>query len=113
MNYALRAYESGADAPHKLHWLRQCTKFALRAHESAAGAAHEGGMMRGWRHACLTLPVACDTTGAMAKVYTTTQKAGLWSTIGVGALFIIGGAGLFIATNCSNEKVDGGYAAYV
>ena len=41
MNYALRAYESGADAPHELHWLRQCTKFALRAHESAAGAAHD------------------------------------------------------------------------
>ena len=49
----------------------------------------------------------------MSKVYTTTQKAGLWSTIGVGALFVIVGAGLFIATNCSNEKVDGGYAAYV
>jgi hypothetical protein len=49
----------------------------------------------------------------MTKVYTTTQKAGLWSTLGVGALMILGGAGVFVAMNCSNEKVDGGYAAYV
>ena len=49
----------------------------------------------------------------MAKNYLPTQNAGIWSTIGVGLLFIVGGAGALIAMNCSNEKVDGGYAAYV
>ena len=49
----------------------------------------------------------------MANRYISTQGAGIWSTIGAGLLLIAGGVGLVVAMNCSNEKVDGGYAAYV
>ena len=49
----------------------------------------------------------------MAKTYITTPKAGVLSTIGAGLLLIAAGAGVIVAMNCSNEKVDGGYAAYV
>ena len=49
----------------------------------------------------------------MAKTDITTPKAGVLSTIGAGLLLIAAGVGVIVAMNCSNEKVDGGYAAYV
>ena len=48
----------------------------------------------------------------MAKTYITTPKAGVLSTLGAGLLLIAAVVGFIVAMNCSNEKVDGGYAAF-